>query len=103
MILISLSPKKLISEIISSFNSLIKRQIYTVFLAVYPNTIYCVLVVDMDTILCFLLFHETTTPLKKKKCLMTDFQSSRSPTKLLSTYPIRFHGDGSLGSSLLGL
>lgn len=96
MILILLSPKSLISKTISSFNLLIKCQIHITFLAIYPSAIYSTLVVDMDTILYFLLLYETTTLLKKKQCLIIDFQSFGSPAKLLFTYLMKLYGDRSL-------
>lgn len=98
MILILLSLKSSISRTISSFNSLIKYWIYTVFLAAYPSIIYSASVVDVNTILCFLLFHETSALLMKKQYAITDVCFSGSLIKLLSVYLMRLYRSGSIGA-----
>lgn len=64
---------------------------------------YFVLVIDIDTVFCFLLFYNITAPLKKKQYPMTDFQSFGSSAKLLSTYLIKLYRSRSLRGTLSGL
>ena len=40
---------------------------------------YLALVVEINTIYYFLLYQETTTPLKKKQCPISDFLSLKLP------------------------
>lgn len=96
VIVILLSPKNSISETISSFNLLMKCQIHTTSLAAYLNVMYSALVINIDTISCFLLLYKITTLLRKNQCLITDFWSSELPAKLPSAYPMRPYRDRSL-------
>lgn len=103
MILISLSPKSSISRTISSFSSLIKCWIYTAFLAAYLSVIYSASIVGVNTILCFLLFHETSALLMKKQYAITDVRSSGLHIKLLSVYLMRLYRSGSIEATPSGL
>lgn len=64
---------------------------------------YFALVVDINIVFYFLLFYETIAPLRKKQYYMTNFQSSKSPRKLLSAYLMRLYGDTSLEVASSGL
>ena len=86
-----------LSLVVSTANLLMNLLIQTPSLAAWPIAIYSTSVVDVDTVFCFLLDHETTAPLRKKHFSMTDFLSSGSPAKLLSPYPTRPYGAGCIG------
>lgn len=73
---------------ILSDSLLMNLLIQTFSLTAWAITIYSALVVNVDTVLCFLLDHEITEPLKKKQYPMTDFLSFGSLAKLLSLYPL---------------
>lgn len=64
---------------------------------------YLASIVEVETVLCFLLLYETTALLRKKQCFMIDFQSSGSPTKLLFALLKRPYRGRSLRDVLLGL
>lgn len=66
VILILLFFYNLISGIISYFSSLINCRIYTSILAIYPNVIYSASMLEVNTVLYFLLLQEITAPLRKK-------------------------------------
>ena len=91
-----LSPFRL-SPVVSSPNLLINLLIHTPSFAAWPIAIYSTSVVDVDIVLCFLLDHDNTAPLRKKQYPMTDFLSFGSPAKLLSPYPMSPYGAGSIG------
>lgn len=103
IILISLFPKSSISRTISNFNLLIKCQIHNIFLAAYLSAIYSALIVDINTILCFLLLYKITALLKKKQYPIIDFWSSKLLIRLLFTYLMSLYKDRSLGDALSDL
>lgn len=86
---------------VSSYISLINLCIQTASFDAYLRAIYLASVVDMETVLYFLLHQDTMAPFKKKQYPITDFRSLGSPAKLLSANPTRPYSDGSLGKRLL--
>ena len=63
----------MMSSTVSNSISLINRQINTISLALYLRTMYSILIVEVNIVLCFLLLHNTTAPFKNRQYLMTDF------------------------------
>lgn len=78
------------------FSLFINLQIQTSFLATYLKAIYYALVVEMETVLYFLLLHDTTALFKKKQYLIFDFQLAKFPAKLLLAYPGKPYRAGSI-------
>lgn len=68
---------------------LIKHLIHILFQVVWPIVIYLTLVIEIDIVFRFLLYYETTAPLKKNVYFITDFLLLRSLIRLLLLYCIK--------------
>lgn len=79
---------------------LIKQLIYIFFLVAYPILIYSTLIIEVDTIFCFLLYYNATALIKKKQFSITNFLISGFLVKLLLPYLIRPYSKGSEVESL---
>lgn len=58
---------------------------------------YYYLLVNIDTVLCFVFDHNIPTPLKRKQYLITDFLSFGFLVKLLLPYLMRLYGVRNIG------
>lgn len=75
-------------------SSLMNFLIQTFFFATWLIVIYSILVVEVDTVFCFLLNYNITASFRKKKYSITDFLPFGSLAKLLSLYPMRPYSIG---------
>lgn len=96
LILILLSLNSTRFSIVSKFSLFTNLWIQTTFFAACPRAIYLALVVEVETVLCFLLLHNTTLLLKKKPYAITDFRSAGFLARLLLAYPVKPYGAGSI-------
>lgn len=99
--LISLAPYNIMFLTVFYSTLFMNYLIDTIFFVTWLKVIYSASIINIETVLCFLLYYNNIFLFRKKQYFITNLQFLRSLGKLLSVKLASLYDSGSLGNRLV--